>query len=70
MGITETNKFSDELRGISLPVINSINCLKHQKRDFKKYITFTSFCAGWRNGKCLRLTVLRIKKKSFVRMTV
>ncbi|XP_064215667.1 modular serine protease-like [Tribolium castaneum] len=50
MGVTENYTFSNELRGTYLPIINSTECIKKQKRDFKKYITFTSFCAGWQNG--------------------
>ena len=25
-------------------------CLAEQEKDFKKYITYTSFCAGFKNG--------------------
>ncbi|XP_068910164.1 modular serine protease-like isoform X2 [Tenebrio molitor] len=50
MGVTENNTFSTRLRGTYLPVIESGHCIEKQKKDFKKYISFTSFCAGWENG--------------------
>lgn len=50
MGITENDTFSKNLRAAYLPVIDDKECIQIQSRDFKKYITYTSFCAGWRNG--------------------
>lgn len=50
MGITESDIFSDKLRVTSLPVISNKKCLQKQRIDFRKFITFTTFCGGWANG--------------------
>lgn len=50
MGITENDTKSDEIRIAQLPVVSNEDCIKRQPRDFQKYITFTTFCAGWGNG--------------------
>ncbi|XP_044736927.1 modular serine protease-like [Chrysoperla carnea] len=50
MGLTEDETFSGILRKTKLPVVSNEECMRHQKRDFRKYITYTAFCAGWRNG--------------------
>lgn len=55
MGLTENNTYSVQLRGAYLPVVNESDCILQQKKDFKKYISYTSFCAGWRNGLYLFL---------------
>lgn len=51
MGVNENETFSDTLRGTRLPVVGNEKCIKDQKQDFRKYITYTAFCAGWANGK-------------------
>lgn len=50
MGLTETDKFSDVMRKTSLQVVDNEKCIEQQQFDFRKYISFTSFCAGWMNG--------------------
>lgn len=50
MGVTEDETQSDQMRVAQLPVVSDTSCIESQEKDFKKYITFTSFCAGWRNG--------------------
>lgn len=50
MGVTENNNFSDRLRMTALPVVGNTKCLQRQRSDFRKYVTFTTFCAGWQNG--------------------
>ncbi|XP_018324255.1 modular serine protease-like isoform X2 [Agrilus planipennis] len=50
MGITEDDKFSLQLREVKIPVVSAKKCINVQSRDFKKFITYTSFCAGWNNG--------------------
>jgi secreted trypsin-like serine protease len=54
MGLTEKDKYSDSMQAIKLPVVSNEQCLKEQNEDFQKYVTFTSFCAGWNNetGVC------------------
>lgn len=42
--------FADHLRVTSIPVVSEENCIKNQKKDFKKYVTYTTFCAGYQNG--------------------
>ncbi|GLV43632.1 Transferrin 3 [Carabus blaptoides fortunei] len=50
MGITENDTFSETLKGVYLPVVSNEKCVEDQEQDFKKYITYTVFCAGWKNG--------------------
>lgn len=50
MGVTETDKESSRLRVTTLPVIEPEKCIKEQQPDFQKYVTYTTFCAGWGNG--------------------
>lgn len=50
-GLTENDTFSTELRAVRLPVMSDEKCIQQQQRDFKKYVTYTSFCAGYTNGK-------------------
>ncbi|KAF5289823.1 hypothetical protein FQA39_LY14978 [Lamprigera yunnana] len=50
MGITENDTYSNALRSTYLPVISENICINMQQRDFKKYVTYTTFCAGWQNG--------------------
>lgn len=52
MGVTENETFSDVIRMTRLNVISTENCIKKQPKDFQKFITFTTFCAGLDNGKC------------------
>lgn len=50
MGVSEDNLFSDQLKVTSLPVVEDNECMERQQPDFRKYLTFTTFCAGWKNG--------------------
>lgn len=50
MGVSEDNLFSDQLKVTSLPVVDDKECMERQQPDFRKYLTFTTFCAGWKNG--------------------
>lgn len=50
LGISENDTNSDSLRMAQLPVVANEECVKLQPRDFQKYVTFTTFCAGWGNG--------------------
>ncbi|XP_074108381.1 modular serine protease-like [Cotesia typhae] len=50
MGITENDTFSDKLRITTVKIIPETECQESQKRDFRKYLTYTTFCAGWSNG--------------------
>ena len=53
MGITENETNSDVIRMTRLPIISNEDCIKQQPKDFQKFITFTTFCAGWGNGTSL-----------------
>lgn len=50
MGVTEQLAYSDRMRWTALPVVGLELCLRRQRRDFRKYVTGTTFCAGWANG--------------------
>lgn len=50
MGITENETNSDVIQMTQLPVVSNEDCIKRQPKDFQKYVTFTTFCAGWGNG--------------------
>ena len=50
-GVNENDTFSDKLYMVQLPVIPDQTCIDDQSRDFKKYVTYTTFCAGYNNGK-------------------
>lgn len=50
MGITENDTFSQTLRVTTVKVIPEDECRESQKKDFRKYLTYTTFCAGWKNG--------------------
>lgn len=50
MGLTESNTQSKEIKVTHLPIISDEKCIDYQSRDFKKYVTYTAFCAGWTNG--------------------
>ncbi|KAJ9583785.1 hypothetical protein L9F63_021875 [Diploptera punctata] len=49
-GVNENDTFSDKLYKVQLPVVPDQTCITQQSRDFKKYITYTTFCAGYNNG--------------------
>lgn len=50
MGVTENETFSDIIRMAKLQVVSTENCISKQPKDFQKYITLTTFCAGLENG--------------------
>lgn len=50
MGTSEFGDRAERLRAATLRVASNAHCLTHQKRDFQKFVTFTTFCAGWENG--------------------
>lgn len=50
LGLNENLTYSDSLRVTTMPVVDSRKCAESYSNDFRKYITFTTFCAGWANG--------------------
>ena len=49
-GLTENKISSDVLLSANLPYIDYDTCFREASRDFKKYITYDKFCAGYKNG--------------------
>lgn len=50
MGLTENDTFSPVMRMTTMKIVSDDECRRNQKKDFLKYLTYTSFCAGWANG--------------------
>ncbi|EZA58008.1 hypothetical protein DMN91_006570 [Ooceraea biroi] len=50
MGLTENDTFSSVLRLTTMKIVSDDECRENQNRDFWKYLTYTTFCAGWANG--------------------
>lgn len=50
LGLNEHLMYSDSLRVATMPVVENRKCSELYSNDFRKYITFTTFCAGWANG--------------------
>ncbi|GJQ69379.1 hypothetical protein Trydic_g9525 [Trypoxylus dichotomus] len=50
MGLMENDEPAIALQVLELPVVSPSACIRNQKRDFRKYVTYTTFCAGWTNG--------------------
>lgn len=51
MGITENQRPSEIIRMLQMPVVSDQECIALQSQDFRKYISMTTFCAGWANGE-------------------
>uniref|UniRef100_A0A1V1FNF5 Putative serine protease 63 isoform A n=1 Tax=Reticulitermes speratus TaxID=60591 RepID=A0A1V1FNF5_9NEOP len=66
-GLNENDTFSDTLHTVQLPVVSDEKCIKEQPRAFRKYVTYTTFCAGYRNRK---LTLNEIFSHSFVTYSI
>lgn len=41
---------SKSFRTINMPIILHQECIAEQPKEFQRYLAFTKFCAGWRNG--------------------
>nr|XP_022919450.1 atrial natriuretic peptide-converting enzyme-like [Onthophagus taurus] len=50
MGLTENDTFASHLLATNLPIVTVKDCMINEKKDFHKYITSTTFCAGFLNG--------------------
>lgn len=50
LGLNENLVYSDSLKVATMPVVENRKCTESHSNDFRKYITFTTFCAGWANG--------------------
>lgn len=48
-GLNE-NMTSGNLRTIMMPIISNLNCIAMQSMDFKKFVSISTFCGGWKNG--------------------
>lgn len=45
--------FSPNVMMTSLKLVPQKVCQKNHRSDFKKYVTYSSFCAGWANGSAV-----------------
>lgn len=52
-GITEQNQISYSLRQATIPVVDLTTCLESDRNFFGNFLSESTFCAGFRNGKCL-----------------
>lgn len=50
MGLSENGTVSDTIRVATMPIVTQKRCVDSFQTDFRKYLTFTTFCAGWHNG--------------------
>lgn len=50
LGLTEELEYSVNLRVTTMPIVSNQKCTEKHSQDFRKYVTFTTFCAGWANG--------------------
>lgn len=50
LGLTEHFEYSEKLLLTTAPVVEYSKCAAFTSFDFRKYISFTTFCAGWANG--------------------
>lgn len=57
-----------------MPIVPDEQCVAKQSPEFRKYLTFTKFCAGWANGNSMcsgdsgtGLTVLRSDGRYYLR---
>ncbi|KRT83307.1 Trypsin, partial [Oryctes borbonicus] len=50
MGLIENDQKATRLQVLEQPVVPPTVCIRNQSRDFKKYVAYTTFCAGWANG--------------------
>lgn len=49
-GLTINLTFSDNMQIASMPIVSNEQCIDGNRSDFRKYITVSTFCAGWANG--------------------
>lgn len=50
LGTFENATIGTSLRVTRMPIISNQQCVDRQPPAFRKYVTFTNFCAGWANG--------------------
>lgn len=53
-GVTETGELSKVLLQANMPVVNALICLQSNRNFFGRFLSDTSFCAGFRNGLFIR----------------
>lgn len=56
-GYDENFKMSEYLKLIRLPIVDTKECFSKVPYGFRKYFTYTSFCAGFLNGNIILNTV-------------
>lgn len=50
LGTTENSSAKEFLHVLKIPVISNQKCIDETPIAFRKFVTFTTFCAGWTNG--------------------
>lgn len=50
LGLNSNSSSTGSLRVVKMPVISNERCIEEQPVAFRKYLTSTTFCAGWMNG--------------------
>lgn len=53
-GLTENDTLSTTLRQAILPVVSLTTCLNSNRDFFGLFLSDTSFCAGFKNGKKIK----------------
>lgn len=61
-GITENNQVSYVLRQATIPVVDLTTCLESDRSFFGQFLSDSTFCAGYTNGKHVTSPT---RKKSF-----
>lgn len=51
---------TEQLHFITVPIVNTKQCVQEVPKKFYRYLSFTTFCAGYLNGM-LFVTIITIK---------
>ncbi|XP_054259265.1 CLIP domain-containing serine protease HP8-like [Macrosteles quadrilineatus] len=49
-GMNEKREQPESLNYMKVPIIDMVKCMKNVPKQFRKFMSFTSFCAGYING--------------------
>lgn len=50
LGTTKNSTSNNCLHVTKIPIVSHIKCVERHPPEFRKFLTFTKFCAGWANG--------------------
>lgn len=59
-GMTETDQFSTHLKHTYMPVVPFATCLSSNRDVFGVHLSEKTFCAGFRNGNFIFISVKRV----------